>query len=178
MMFPVSYLVYSVNYLVCLLASVVVVVRMHADEAWYFGWNLSLCNGWLGQFWGEMWFVDCLLIGEALRMVVFNSHTYSSLPLHTSSQGLKWCFPLLTGPTKAIMNCVDQRNNSGRAASVQEGATKLSCMVSVKLLFNASTVVLLFNIRHSRGYSWTVVLSFNIRHSRGYSWTVVLSFNL
>ena len=40
MMFPVSYLVYSVNYLVCLLASVivvVVVVRMHADEAWYFG---------------------------------------------------------------------------------------------------------------------------------------------
>ena len=38
-MFPVSYLVYSVNYLVCLLASVVVVVvvRMHADEAWYFG---------------------------------------------------------------------------------------------------------------------------------------------
>ena len=41
MTFPVSYLVYSVNYLVCLLASVVVVVvvvvRMHADEAWYFG---------------------------------------------------------------------------------------------------------------------------------------------
>ena len=43
MTFPVSYLVYSVNYLVCLLASVVVVVvvvvvvRIHADEAWYFG---------------------------------------------------------------------------------------------------------------------------------------------
>ena len=47
MMFAISYLVYSVNYFVCLLVSVVVVVavvvvvvvvqnkRRHADEAWY-----------------------------------------------------------------------------------------------------------------------------------------------